>query len=254
MGRWYKPLVMLMALLAPSGAWAQPAPEPWMEGRPVLVGTITHNPPYVFENPSAGIDLDLVTEAFAHVGLEVEFVHAPLSRVQVLLATGKVDAMTTFRTIEDLCVNSIPFSYWHDGISVPVESEAPISSIEDLKGMRVGMFPGAVKVLKYLTPEDVMTFGSSMIVYDREQLVRVLLYRRLDAYIGDYWALEYAYQQLASDQPRPYKVAVRFAPTPRQLCVRDEALVKRFNEGVATMLAGDAPARVRARYLQDGEP
>jgi len=235
-----------------SPVWAQSVP--WDVTRPVLVGTITHNPPYVLENPSAGIDLDLVREAFAHVGVEVEFVHAPLSRVQVLLETGKVDAMTTFRTIDGLCTNSDIISFWHDGITVPVESTAQISSIQDLAGMRVGMFPGAVEVLNYLTPADLATFRSSMIVYDREQLIRVLLYRRLDAYIGDYWALEYAYQQLASDQPRPYRVAHKFPPTPRRLCIRDEALVARFNAGVAAIKEGDLADRIRARYLEGDEP
>ncbi len=252
MRRWYALLGILLALSGPSLAWESDTPS-WEEGRPVIVGTISHNPPYVLENPSAGIDLDLVKEAFAQTGLEVEFVHAPLSRVQILMEAGKVDAMTTFSTKESLCTNSDVFSYWHDGISVPVESTDAIGSVKDLKGMRVGMFPGAVEVLAYLTPDDVATFGSSVTVYNRNQLIRMMLYRRLDAYIGDYWSLEYAYQQLASDEPRPFKVAVEFEPTPRRLCVRDKALVERFNEGVAAISASDLAETVRSRYLGENE-
>jgi|GEM_PF-1559170 len=249
MRRGYLLLVGILALFGVQPLWAEP--DTWQQGQPVIVGTITHNPPYVLEDPSSGIDLDMVAEAFSRAGLKVEFVHAPLSRVQVLLSSGKVDAMTTFSTNEDLCINSEIFSYWHDGISVPIESTDQIASVQDLKGMRVGMFPGAVDVLKELTPEDIASFGSSVTVYNRGQLIRMMLYRRLDAYIGDYWALEYAYQQLAADQPRPFKVAVRFPPTPRRLCVRDPALVKRFNDGVKALAEGDAAERIRARYLKE---
>ncbi|NVJ98408.1 MAG: transporter substrate-binding domain-containing protein [Alphaproteobacteria bacterium] len=248
-----KSTLILLLNLVPCGLVKAADNDVWPADRPVRVGTITNNPPYVLENPSAGIDLDLVAEAFARVGLKVEFHHAPLSRVQVLLETGKVDAMTTFRTNDTLCTNSVVFSHWHDGITVPRDIELEVKTVQDLAGLRVGMFPGAVKVLDNLSDYDISSFAMAMTVYDRNQLIKVLLYRRLDAYIGDYWALDYAFRQLAPDTPKPYRLAVAFEPTPRRLCVRNAALVERFNQGVAAMLADGTPERVRGRYLSDTE-
>lgn len=239
----------LTVLLITSGVIADDPVSVWPPDKPVRVGTITHNPPYVIENPSKGIDLDLVTAAFDHVGLKVMFQHAPLSRVQILLETGKVDAMTTFRTTDGLCTNSDVFSHWYDGITVPLATERDVQGVDDLAGLRVGMFPGAVMVLPNLTAAHVESFGRSIVVYNREQLIKMLNYNRLDAYIGDYWALEYAYRQLASERPKPYRVAVAFEPTPRRLCIRDEGLTALFNRGVAAVLASDTPAAVKARYL-----
>lgn len=230
-------------------ALADESAATWPKDKPVVIGTITHNPPYVLQNPSGGIDLDLIEAAFGHVGLKVEFTHAPLSRVQILLETNKVDAMTTFRTIEGLCVNSDVFSYWHDGISVPKQLEKEVATVQDLAGLRVGMFPGAVMVLPNLTEQDVSSFGSSVTVFNRGQLIKMLHYGRLDAYIGDYWALEYAYRQLTPDQPKPYRVAVEFEPTPRRLCIKNSALVEPFNRGVKDILAEGLPEKVKARYL-----
>jgi ABC-type amino acid transport substrate-binding protein len=217
---------------------------------PLQVGTILHNPPYVFQEPSRGIDLDIIAAVFEEMGVAATFLHAPVSRVEFLLDAGRIDAMTTFRSREDQCANSAVFSNWHDGISVRTALAGEVRELGDLAGLRVGLFPGAERVLADVIGDHVATFGSRVTIYSTPLVVRMLGHGRVDAYIGDYWAMDYVYRAADGlEEEKPYRVVTRFQPTPRRLCFRDGALRDRFNAALAAVEGrGDVKA-VIARYM-----
>lgn len=230
--------------------------------QPVFVGTILENPPYVMENPSAGIDLDIIRAVFASVGMSVEYIHAPISRVEFLLSEGRIDAMTTFRSSAEQCSNSDIFSHWHDGVSVQLSLASQVTSLEDLKGLRVGMFPGAERVLASIIGDYVPTFGSKVTIFRTPLVLRMLRYGRIDAYIGDFWVLDHAArtEKDAEEQAEneindglPYKTVVAFPPTPRQLCFRDDRLRQMFNEGLRQLLASDQIGQIQRLYRAGGD-
>jgi len=205
---------------------------------PIRVGTILHNPPYVTENPSSGIDLDTIRTVYGSIGREVAFVHAPLSRVELLLKSGQIDAMTTVGTQKSQCVDSDIFGYWHDGISVPRLSSIKVMSVADLKGLTVGLFPGAETVLTQQLSPHAEGFADRITIYSTDLAVKMLAYERIDAYIGDVWGLEYAYQELSAKgevdtgEQKPFFTAVYFEPTPRRLCFRDNSQMAQFNDAL----------------------
>lgn len=235
------------------GGLATAQEEPSRLSPVVLVGTILENPPYVLENPSAGIDLDIVRAVFARMGTAVDFIHAPISRVEFLLSQGRIDAMTTFRTRTDQCSNGDVFSHWHDGVSVRLSLAGQVTSLEDLAGLRVGMFPGAERVLASIIADHVPAFRSKVTIFRTSLVVRMLRYGRIDAYIGDFWALEHAsrIEEQANEVDEgdlPFKTVLAFPPTPRQLCFRDNTLREIFNTGLRQLQSSGQLEEIQRHY------
>lgn len=215
----------------------------------VTVGTIIHNPPYVFENPSAGIDVDIIREAFAHSGIKVEIVHAYLSRMSVLLEAGRIDAMTAYRTVEDKCELSEPYGYWHNGIIARSGLNTKISGFEDLAGLKVGLFPQAKNIFGLDLVKASANFASETTVFTTPSALRMLSYDRLDVYVGDSWGLDYLFRQnAADDEVPPYEVAYAFEPTPRNLCFSVDKHRVAFNEGLTTLRRSGRIEKIIGRY------
>ena len=216
---------------------------------PVKVGTIIHNPPYVFENATAGIDVDIIREAFGHAGMAVEIVHAHLSRIGVLLDAERIDAMTAYRSRADQCELSEPYGYWHNSIIVRSGLTQEIHSFDDLAGLKVGMFPQAKTFFGLDLVRASANFGSETTVFTTPSALRMLSYDRLDAYVGDSWGLDYLFQQNSEDETvPPYRVAHAFEPTARHLCFTDNELRADFNDGLALLRASGRLAEITKRY------
>ncbi len=217
----------------------------------VKVGTIIHNPPYVFENPSAGIDVDIIREAFAYSGISVEFVHAYLSRMGVLLDAGRIDAMTGYRSRADQCELSEPFGFWHNSIVVRSGLDATISGFDDLAGLKVGLFPQAKNVFGQGLVKASANFASETIVFTTPSALRMLSYDRLDAYIGDSWGLDYLFLQTKkANTPLPYRIAHAFAPTPRHLCFTVDGLLAAFNDGLTKLKSSGRMDEIVNQYRE----
>lgn len=215
----------------------------------VTIGTIIHNPPYVFENPSAGIDVDIIREAFAQSGIQVDIVHAYLSRMSVLLDAGRIDAMTAYRTRADQCKLSEPYGFWHNGIITRSGLDTKISNFEDLAGLKVGLFPQAKNIFGLELVRASANFASETTVFTTPSALRMLSYDRLDAYVGDSWGLDYLFQQnAAADETPPYKVAYAFKPTPRNLCFSVDKHRVAFNEGLIALQRSGQIDEIISRY------
>ena len=251
--RYWLPLFVVLTLLGSGSVLAQESESfRRAEAKPeeFVVGTILHNPPYVTEHPSSGIDLDIIRAAMAQSGTKVRFVHAPIARVEKLLENGLVDAITTFATIDGLCENSDVFSEWHDGIIVPRDSRFDVRAVSDLAGLKVGMFPGAEQVLASTLDPYAASFGGKVTIFSAPLVLRMLRYQRIDAYIGDFWSIEYAQKNDLEfkNQPRLFDVAVKFDPTPRSLCIRDKQHLALFNEGLAAAKMTGSVSEILAQY------
>ena len=213
----------------------------------IRIGTIQHNPPYVTENPSSGIDMDTIRAAFAVVGLDVEFVHAPLTRISSLLQSRRIDGITTLVSMGRQCKLSKVFSYWHDGVVVRKGLEKSVTKVSDLSGLQVGMFPSASAVFADKLGPYAATFASETIINATPSVLRLLQYERIDAYIGDIWGLE----ALTLDDDKtsiPFRVAITFEPTPRYVCFLDEVVRAQFNNGLDELQAAGHLEKITARY------
>lgn len=238
-------LAGLLASLMGGGVWAGQSTN-----TTVVVGTIIHNPPYVMENPSSGIDVETIREAFQATGVKVEFVHAPLARLGLLLDHQRIDAMTAYRTRPDQCTQSDVFGTWHNGIVVRRGLQKTVTSFADLAGLQVGMFLQAKDLFGSALTDHEASFEGETIVHTTPSALRMLAYGRIDAYIGDSWGLDYLIKdQILRGEERPYKVAVAFEPTPRQLCFHNDELRESFNRGLKIIHAEGISAQIISKYL-----
>lgn len=235
-------LALFLSLIHQTTAQAQ-------DRQVIRVGTIIHNPPYVFVDPSAGIDVDTIAEALEVSNIGVEFIHSPLTRLGLLLDSGRVDAMTAFRALPDQCALSEPYGYWHNGIIVPASLDREINGFSDLKGLKVGMFPQAKNIFGVALRNASADFATETTVFTTPPALRMLEYGRLDAYIGDSWGLDYLYQQQAGDSNTPpYRVAYAFDPTPTHLCFADGNIRDAFNDGLIQMKTSGKLGEIISRY------
>lgn len=247
--------LMLFGLLACIGAGGSLASDNRADRPIITIGTILHNPPYVFQNPSRGIDLEAIRSIFALVGHDVEFVHAPLVRVGVLLDVGRVDGMTTVPTRPEQCVSSGVFSYWHDGVSVRPELVDKVRHLSDLTGLRLGSFPGAAYVLAGRLGEHADLLDDTVTIHSTPLVLKMLEYGRIDAYVGDAWGLNYAYSSGQADgAQKPFATPIMFAPTPRRLCFVKETHRQIFNEGLEAALKGNLLTEIRRKYVPTAGP
>lgn len=224
-----------------------------LTSNPVRIGTIQHNPPYVIENPSSGIDMDTIRAAFSAVGRDVEFVHAPLTRISSLLRTRRIDGITTLVGMGSQCTLSQVFGYWHDGVVVRRDLDKSVSTIADLASLRVGMFPSASAVFAEKLGPHAASFASETVINSTPSVLRLLQYGRIDAYIGDIWGLE----ALAADEDTakgyPFRIAMTFEPTPRYVCFLEGEVTEQFNAGLEELNVLGQLARIVNRYRPQGK-
>ncbi|WCL54833.1 substrate-binding periplasmic protein [Gimibacter soli] len=226
-------LVALIAIFAP---WRMAAAEVLTTPGHVTVGIMNSVPPYVIENPSSGMDIDIIRAAFNELGATTTFIHVPLSRLDGLLADKLVNASVTVAP-NPACAASKPFNHWHDGLVVAREFADAVKTPADLAGKRFAMFPKAATVLgPHLEGLDLQK-EQPIIATEYYMALRLIIRGRVVAYLGDYWALDHLWVTLYGDEldKRPYVIAADFPPSPHALCFADRNLRDRFDTILARM-------------------
>ncbi|WP_198939312.1 ABC transporter substrate-binding protein [Motiliproteus sp. MSK22-1] len=105
-------------------------------------------PPFCFPETDSGIELEVIGEALAHRGHVLKPSYFPLARIPLAFKTGYVDASMT-----DLGEDLTHFgghygnpAVWYDNVFITLkEKNLTISKPEDLRGLTVLSFQGAIK-------------------------------------------------------------------------------------------------------------
>lgn len=224
-----------IAFLALFAQWPAAAEEAATPGH-ITIGIMNSVPPYVIENPSSGIDIDIIRAAFADIGTTATFIHVPLSRLDGLLADGLADAAVNV-THRPACNASKPFNHWHDGLVVARDYADIVKTPADLAGKRFAVFPKAEVVLGPHLGELDLQKEQPIIATEYYMALRLIIRGRIVAYLGDYWALDHLWATLYGDdmEKRPYVIAADFPPSPHALCFADKTLRDRFDTVLARM-------------------
>lgn len=244
---------ILIPLIVQATAQAEDQPE---TARPLVIGTMQEVPPYVFEHPSRGIDIDIIRATFSLMEKEVVFMHVPTLRLERLLSSGRADAISANSANVKGCNPSQPFSYWRDAVLVRKGLPKGVYSMIDLAGLNVATFPKAERALGSALKPFIRYFGSYNYLINTDAL-GLLQRGRLDAYIGDRLLVEYALKEQGWTGEPPYELAFDLPPTPRLLCFSDKAMAARFDAALAEIQAAGADKQIGDLYLgrlrKDGE-
>lgn len=232
-------------LLLPLGALA---------AEPLRVGVSFAIPPYVIQQEGRGIELDLLTEAFAGSGYEPRFIYLPLERTFRMLEEGKLDAI----------INVKPGMLDHAHLSQPVLSfhnrvftleQTQVRTLADLKTLRVSAFQRARQILG----EEFARIADQNPRYEevarQEGQVQRLLLGRTDAVVLEQRVFYYYLAQLTQteqDRGRYAFSQIRqrdlFKPTHYHFAFRQAAQQQWFDRQLARMKEDGRYQRIFATY------
>lgn len=218
-------------------------------------------PPYVIKDINAGVEVDIIREAFKAVGHEAEFVYLPNLRLPVAFADGIVDCIAS-NAAYDLATDSGVPAYYSD-VTVVFQNYAitldkngfTINSISDLADKSVLGFNNAIKYLgeEYAAMAEANERYSELA--DQALQVRMLFSGRVDVVVSDmrifrYWRKLLIRSSVADAISLDQRMAFHpiFSAAPRHVGFRDDTMRDLFNKGLAILKKSGAVAAIEKRY------
>lgn len=185
-----KPITLFVLLLASvlSGT---------LLAQPLKIGVSFAIPPYVIEQNTRGIELDLLKEAFAGSGYEPSFEFLPLERTFRLFESGKLDAIINVRPgMVDPLFLTRPVITFHNRIFTLRSSQ--VSTLDQLSTMRVTAFQRARIILGETFANMVNQNPHYEEVAKQQVQVHQLLRGRVDAIVLEERVFYYYLDQLVA--------------------------------------------------------
>ncbi len=216
-----------------------------------LMFACSHFPPYLIENgDNQGINIDLISAAFAATGQKTEFNFYPWKRAYQLVKDGQAHSLCgcSYRPDrEKIFLFSDMLGHISQGVFRKSASDNRlISKLEDLNGLSVATIRGYA-LQKELEARNIPNTG----VLGEKQLVKMLLSERIDSIYAYKDVILYDMALLGKTEPLDYS---ELSSQPHYLCfsrqIAENALaVKAFNKGLRIIrLTGEYKA-IRSRYL-----
>ena len=221
---------------------------------PLRVGVSFAIPPYVIQEQGRGIELDLLTAAFADSGYEPQFVYLPLERTFRMLAQGKLDAVINIKPGMLARVHlSQPVITFHNRVFTL--GEVPVRTLSDLATLRVSAFQRAQQILG----DEFARISAQNARYEevarQESQVQKLLLGRTDAVILEQRVFYYYLAQLSQDKrngeryrPELIRQLDLFPPTQYHFAFRQAAQQQWFDRQLTRMKEDGRYARIFAAY------
>ncbi len=197
-----------------------PAQREWLtqKGKIVIAGDYAFPPfEYLEGREYKGFNVDLVYSLALNLGIEVELRPMLWEDARKALEEGQVDAIQGMRyTPERAAIYSFsrPFIQSYSIIFIPAERQG-ISSVNDLKGLRVAVQKGDVShdYLSVLSEITIVAVGT------QEEGLKLLLEGQVDAFVGNKWVGLFNLKKLGAEGkiktvgaplfPSPYCMAVK---------------------------------------------
>jgi polar amino acid transport system substrate-binding protein len=202
-------------------------------------------PPYIDSETQSGIELDIISEAFAEEGYGVQVRYLGNYGIVNNFNAGLIDSMLVNRSAiiskEDTPprFSSDTIIYYHNYALSLKTSNHQVNNIKELSNLRVMGFCNATKVLE---PEFALNMKSSPLY--REVSVQtsqvIALYRDLvDVVIADLRIFNYFQQKIKQTHGEFHEVKIHdvFQPSPRQLVFAHHNDRDSFNRGLQKLKA-----------------
>ena len=206
------------------------------DNEPLRIGVTSGSPPYIYSiEDGRGLDPDILTAIVAKMGGKPEFVPVPYARLSLVLRTKKVDAVTFWTQPKDVtCYAGKPYRFWRNALFTVHRTDVA----EDptiLSTGRLGIFMGSDHMAGQLSDVGI-DYDSLQKISTINAAVRMMLYERLDGYIGDYPTVVYNFAK--EDPDRQYKAEIRhfFPPMPQRLCFTETNQARAFDSALDALL------------------
>lgn len=219
--------------------------------RPLIIGFGNNKPPYVFEEKSSGLEVEIVQEALSHAGYKMKPFFGPMERLKLMMMDGSLDGITITNINENLKYHhSMPFIKYHNYAIVLKKKNIKIKSISDLKKYSIISFQRA----RDLLGEEFAKMAKENPQYKEtaDQKIRnIQLYKeRVDVAIADKRIFEYFNTQLDSsfDVKQPIVLYDIFNVIEYQAAFRSKEVMTKFNSGLAAIKKNGIYRKLEVKY------
>lgn len=206
-----------------------------LQAKALILATSKSIPPYIKEDDLSGLQIDLVRQALTHAGHSIKkIIFTSNKRAEQLLRDNKVDAIINASdSAKDLYISD-PVIFYHNVAISLAKKQLNISSVSDLRDLRVMGFQNAHV---FLGPEfQLMTSKNPHYeesVNQNAQLTQ--LYRgNIDVIVLDQLIFNHFNKRYYFNGNTPELVIFHtiFPKSPRTLAFQNKTLRDQFNRGL----------------------
>ncbi|MEH0689560.1 transporter substrate-binding domain-containing protein [Vibrio cholerae] len=186
----------LPLLLLSTALWASP---------PVIRATQAQWPPYVFERVNSGLAIEIVQEAFATQGYDIDLEILPWLRSLKEVRNSKKDMLVSLWWSDDRTEElefSVPYLMVHLKFIVLKENAFEYRDFTSLEGMTVGI----IEDYGYGEHFNESTYFTRVVASDLATNLRKLRAKRVDAIIADERAAIHTMKEIGLDSDHFYFV------------------------------------------------
>lgn len=144
---------------------------------------------------TVGFDVDLATETFKRLNMDVKFQSIDWSMKETELNSGNIDAIWNGYSLTEERKTKVTYTdaYMKNSQLIVTLKDSSIKNKEDLKGKVVGTQQGSAGLEALEKNEDILnSLDGSPILYDTfDKVFRDLEARRIDALVGDKTLVKY---------------------------------------------------------------
>lgn len=225
-----------------------------------LVAATSEYVPYIIYNKRSqtveGIDVDIVREVYQRAGYTIDFLITPFDTALHLIESGTVNLLPniaktkerqSFMAFSSSYRNEEAFSFYQR------KGTKPIESLNDLKGLRVGILTG----YNYYPAFDQLTNTLKIESHTEHILFDKLQKGTLDALIIDRYTGEYLLSELANSSDTviqsPYGERIKTTDiTTIGFALNDctDTLIDVFNKGYEALKADGTLHKIEKKYLR----
>lgn len=218
----------------------------------LTIGIGLDKPPYVIQADDNGLEADIVREALAYKGHEVEFRYLPLRRIVHAMNTDLLDGAMHLK--KDLPIKGFfgdPMIEYHNYAITQVKGSLELDKIADLKGHRVVAFQNAYKYLGVDYQQAIDAAPNYSEMSNQELQVRMLAANRVDVVIADYRIFLHFKKRFEKETAQ--SLAVKFHPLfkPNIYCAafKSQQIRDDFNTGLKWLRETGRYEEIALRYL-----
>ncbi|QOL24362.1 transporter substrate-binding domain-containing protein [Thalassotalea sp. LPB0316] len=209
-------------------------------------------PPFILENLSSGLQLDLITEILASQNIDVSYIPMPLGRNITGFQRGNVDGVITIPPnykYPSMYISE-PYIYYQNVAVSLSDSHIQLKNIKDLSSYSIIAFQNAKKFLG----EEFANVAAYSIDYrelaNQKQQIEMLFSRRVEVIVLDINIFKYFVRDnISKVGGMPFEVHYLFPERGYSVGFKKEAHMKLFNAGLETIKANGTYQMIQDNYL-----
>jgi len=208
-------------------------------------------PPYVIPKDNAGIELDIVKEAFSLSNITVKPIYVPLARLIKQIENDEIDGSATI--VESLGIKNVYYSdtyITYENIAVSLKkNNLKINSISDLTNKNIITFQNAKMYLGKEFSKAVSLNNSYYEFYDQKKQVKMLFKNRIQVIILDRNIFNYYKDNSSEKFNEEFVIHEIFPINKYKIAFKNSKIRDKFNLGLKELKISKKYNQIINKYL-----